>query len=368
MFRNVFDALGLRDVDLKTHQHGVVGLGDHFIKPDGIISLPVSIGRDLERRTVMAEFVVLRDSTAYNIIMGRKTINELGAVIYTKLLVMKFVSDNGSIGSIKGYLETAVACDNASLSLRKKSKEAAGVFLADLDARVEDKPRPEPEGDLEKIRVGDSEEKFTFVNRNLPYEVKEPLVAVIQKNGELFVWTPADMLGIDPNIMSHHLVVRADAKPIAQKRRKMSQERADEVARQTAGLLQAGFIRELEYSTWLSNVVLPAFIIPGGTYSYKVMPFGLKNAGATYQRLINKIFCDLIGKTVEVYVNDILVKTVRADDLIGNLESVFVALWRHHMRLNPLKCAFAMEAEKFRGFMITQRGVEANPEKCEAIL
>ncbi|XP_016199940.1 uncharacterized protein LOC107640949 [Arachis ipaensis] len=256
MFRNVFDALGLRDVDLKTHQHGVVGLGDHFIKPDGIISLPVSIGRDLERRTVMAEFVVLRDSTAYNIIMGRKTINELGAVIYTKLLVMKFVSDNGSIGSIKGYLETAVACDNASLSLRKKSKEAAGVFLADLDARVEDKPRPEPEGDLEKIRVGDSEEKFTFVNRNLPYEVKEPLVAVIQKNGELFVWTPADMLGIDPNIMSHHLVVRADAKPIAQKRRKMSQERADEVARQTAGLLQAGFIRELEYSTWLSNVVL----------------------------------------------------------------------------------------------------------------
>ncbi|XP_016168479.1 uncharacterized protein LOC107611027 [Arachis ipaensis] len=262
MFRNVFDVLGLRDTDLKTHQHGVVGLGDNFINPDGIISLPVSIGSGRERRTVMTVFVVLGDSTAYNIIMDRETINELRAIIYTKLLVMKFVSDNGSIGSIKGDLETAVACDNASLSLRKKSKEVAGVFLADLDARVDEKPRPESEGDLQKVRVGDSEAKFTFVNRNLPHELKESLVEIIRKNGDLFAWTPAYMPGIDPIVMSHHLVVRAEAKPVAQMRRKISQERADEVARQTAGLLDAGFIRELEYSTWLSNVVLDCYPLP----------------------------------------------------------------------------------------------------------
>ncbi|XP_025685712.1 uncharacterized protein [Arachis hypogaea] len=69
MFRNVFDALGLRDADLVTHQHGVVGLGDHFIKPDGIISLPTSLGHGQRRRTIMVDFVVLRDSTAYNIIL-----------------------------------------------------------------------------------------------------------------------------------------------------------------------------------------------------------------------------------------------------------------------------------------------------------
>ncbi|XP_025652702.1 uncharacterized protein [Arachis hypogaea] len=170
MFRNVFDALGLRDTDLATHQHGVVGLGDHFIKPDGIISLPTSLGQGQRRRTVMADFVVLRDSTAYNIILGRKTINDLGAAISTKLLIMKFVTDDGSVGSIRGDLKTAVACDYASLSLRKKSKEASGVFLTDLDARIDDKPRPEPEGDLEKFRVGDGDEKFTFINRNLPHE------------------------------------------------------------------------------------------------------------------------------------------------------------------------------------------------------
>ncbi|XP_057746281.1 uncharacterized protein LOC130965539 [Arachis stenosperma] len=256
MFRNVFDALGLKDADLTTHQHGVIGLGDHFIKPDGVISLPISVGRAQGRRSAMAEFVILRDSTAYNIILERKTINDFEAIINTKLLVMKFVTDDGSIGTIRGDLETAVACDNASLSLRKKSKEASGVFLADLDARVDDKPRPEPEGDLEKFRIGDRVEKFTFVNKNLPHELKEPLIEMIRANSDLFAWTPADMPGIDPKIISHHLAVKAEARPVAQRRRKMSTERAEEVARQTASLLEAGFIREVDYLTWLSNVVL----------------------------------------------------------------------------------------------------------------
>ncbi|XP_025679162.1 uncharacterized protein [Arachis hypogaea] len=389
MFRNVFDALGLRDTGLKTHQHGVVGLGDHFIKPDGIISLPTSVGQGQGRRMVMAEFVILRDSMAYNIILGRKTINDLGAVISTRMLIMKFITEEGSVGSVRGDLETAVACDNVSLSLRKKSKEASGVFLTDLDARVSDKPRPKPEGNLEKFRVGDMEEKFTFVNRNLPHELKEPLIEMIRANGDLFAWTPADMPEIDPQLMSHHLVIKPEARPVAQRRRKMSQKRAEEVAKQTASLLEAGFIRELDYSTWMAVERSPgkktqwemedipmhqpdkekiAFIMPGGIYCYKVMPFGLKNAGATYQRLMNKIFSDIIGKTVEVYVDDILAKTTRPEDLLSDLENVFTALRRHGMMLNPLKCAFAMEVGKFLGFMITQRGVEANPEKCQAIL
>ncbi|QHN76418.1 uncharacterized protein DS421_19g643730 [Arachis hypogaea] len=186
MFRNVFDALGLRDANLKGHQHGVVGLGDNFIKPDSVIFLPVSIGGGRGKRSLMAEFVVLRDSTTYNLILGRKTINEFGAVISTKLLLMKFVADDGSVGTIRGDLETAVTCDNASLSLRKKSKEASSIFLADFNARVDDKPRSEPEGDLEKFRVGDSEEKFTFVNRNLPDGLKEPLMEMIRANGDVF--------------------------------------------------------------------------------------------------------------------------------------------------------------------------------------
>ncbi|XP_015961193.1 uncharacterized protein LOC107485192 [Arachis duranensis] len=104
MFRNVFDALGLREADLKTHQHGVVGLGDNFIKPDGIISLPVSIGGGQGKRSLMAKFVVLRDSMTFNLILGRKTINEFAVVICTKILIMKFEANNGWVGSIKGDL------------------------------------------------------------------------------------------------------------------------------------------------------------------------------------------------------------------------------------------------------------------------
>nr|XP_025703851.1 uncharacterized protein LOC112805725 [Arachis hypogaea] len=337
MFRNVFDALGLRDTDLTTHQHSVVGLGDHFIKPDGIISLPVSIGGEQGRRSIMAEFVVLRDSTAY-IILGRKTINDVGAIISTKMLVMKFVTDSGSVGSIKGELETAVICDNTSLSLRKKSKEASGVFLADLDARVDDNPRPEPEGDLEKFRVGDTEEKFTFVNRNLPQELKEPLVEMIRANGDLFAWMPADM----PSSLEPDQWLRGEGRFLVKKHNRRWRmcvnysnlnkacpkdcyplPNIDALVDAVVRYRYLSFMND--YSSY-NQIPMhrpdedkTTFITPKEIYS-------LKNVGTTYQRLMNKIFSDLIGKTVEVYVDNILAKTTRLDDLLGDLRNVFASL------------------------------------------
>nr|XP_025635758.1 uncharacterized protein LOC112729828 [Arachis hypogaea] len=111
-----------------------------------------------------------------------------------------------------------------------------------------------------------------------------------------------------------------------------------------------------------------AFITPDGIYCYTVMPFGLKNAGATYQRLVNKIFQNLSGSKLEVYIDDMLVKTESGEQLTNDLKVIMNTLRKHQMRLNPAKCAFGMEAGKFLGFMITQHGVEANPEKCRAIL
>ncbi|XP_057747061.1 uncharacterized protein LOC130966293 [Arachis stenosperma] len=93
LFRNVFDAMGLRESDLKTHQHGVIGLGDNYIMFDETISLPICLGDGDARRSVMADFVVLKDSTAYNIILGRKTINDCSAVICTRFRTMKFMTD-----------------------------------------------------------------------------------------------------------------------------------------------------------------------------------------------------------------------------------------------------------------------------------
>ncbi|KAI5344902.1 hypothetical protein L3X38_012779 [Prunus dulcis] len=111
-----------------------------------------------------------------------------------------------------------------------------------------------------------------------------------------------------------------------------------------------------------------SFITDRGLYCYKVMPFGLKNAGATYQRLVNHLFAPLIGNTMEVYVDDMLVKSRTADQHIPNLSAMFTILKQYKMRLNPTKCAFGVASGKFLGFMISQRGIEANPKKIQAIL
>ncbi|PKU73078.1 putative mitochondrial protein [Dendrobium catenatum] len=97
------------------------------------------------------------------------------------------------------------------------------------------------------------------------------------------------------------------------------------------------------------------------------MPFGMKNAGATYQRLMNKMFKDLIGHTMEVYVDDMLVKSLEKSQHISNLEQCFCLLRSYNMRLNPSKCAFGVTSGKFLSFMVTHRGIEANPEKIKAL-
>ncbi|CAL9021070.1 unnamed protein product, partial [Prunus brigantina] len=110
------------------------------------------------------------------------------------------------------------------------------------------------------------------------------------------------------------------------------------------------------------------FITDKGLYCYNVMPFGLKNAGATYQRLVHKIFAELISSSIEVYVDDMLVKSKTANEHLNNLSLMFDILKKYNMLLNPNKCVFVVSFSKFLGFMISQRGIEANPEKIKALL
>ncbi|KAL0401563.1 UNVERIFIED_CONTAM: hypothetical protein Slati_4186200 [Sesamum latifolium] len=98
-----------------------------------------------------------------------------------------------------------------------------------------------------------------------------------------------------------------------------------------------------------------SFITSEGTFCYVAMPFGLKNAGATYQRLVDKIFCPQIGRNVEVYVDDMLVKSKKAADHVKDLEETFSVLRKYKLKLNPAKCAFGVQGGRFLGFMVTQR-------------
>ena len=98
------------------------------------------------------------------------------------------------------------------------------------------------------------------------------------------------------------------------------------------------------------------------------MPFGLKNAGATYQKLVNHRFHPQIGRNVKVYVDDMLVKSQDEGKHLVDLQETFDTLRQYNMRLNPSKCAFGVSTRKFLVFMVSHRGIEANPDKIQVIL
>ena len=98
------------------------------------------------------------------------------------------------------------------------------------------------------------------------------------------------------------------------------------------------------------------------------MPFGLKNAGATYQRLMNKMFAHQIGRNVQVYMDNMLVKSQREDNHLDDLRETFDTLRSYNMKLNPDKCAFRVTIGKFLGFMVSQRVIDVNPNKIRAII
>ena len=96
-----------------------------------------------------------------------------------------------------------------------------------------------------------------------------------------------------------------------------------------------------------------SFVTSQGLFCYKVMPFGLKNAGATYQRLMNKMFAYQIGRNIQVYVDDMLVKSLCENDHLNDLQETFNTLRSYNMKLNPNKCVFEVTAGKFMGFLVS---------------
>ena len=106
-----------------------------------------------------------------------------------------------------------------------------------------------------------------------------------------------------------------------------------------------------------------SFVTSQDLFCYKVMPFGLKNAGATYQRLVNHMFSPQIGRNVEVYVDDMLVKRQDEEIHLDDQQETFDTLRQYNMKLNPSKCAFEVSSGKFLGFMVSHRGIETNLDK-----
>jgi hypothetical protein len=112
-----------------------------------------------------------------------------------------------------------------------------------------------------------------------------------------------------------------------------------------------------------------AFICLGfvGLFEWVVMTFGLKNVGASYQRAMNLIFHDLLGIIVEVYIDDIVVKSAGDNSHLADLRLAFEKMCPYKLKMNPLKCSFGVSDGKFLGFIVHEKGIEIDPKKIEAI-
>jgi hypothetical protein len=110
------------------------------------------------------------------------------------------------------------------------------------------------------------------------------------------------------------------------------------------------------------------FITPYRVFCYQVMSFGLKNAGATYQQMMQNCLEGQIGCNIQVYIDDVVITTREEESLISDLAETFDNLSRYKLKLNLTKCSFRVSAGQLLGFLVSSRGIEANPEKIQAIL
>ena len=97
------------------------------------------------------------------------------------------------------------------------------------------------------------------------------------------------------------------------------------------------------------------------------MPFGLKNTESTYQRMMTKMFESQLGRSIEVYIDDMVVKSKVVSEHVGDLTNIFEILRKHKLRLNASKCSFGVGSRNFLGYMVTHRGIEVNPDQIKAI-
>jgi hypothetical protein len=97
------------------------------------------------------------------------------------------------------------------------------------------------------------------------------------------------------------------------------------------------------------------------------MTFGLKNMSVTYQRAMNLIFHDLLGKVMEIYIDDVVIKSVSFEQHLADLRTTLERMKKYGLRMNPFKCAFGVSASRFLGFIVHEHGIQIDPKKVESI-
>nr|CAE01914.2 OSJNBb0070J16.8 [Oryza sativa Japonica Group]CAE02343.1 OSJNBb0072M01.4 [Oryza sativa Japonica Group] len=326
--------------------------------PLGQITLPVTFGTRENFHTENVCFEVADFETAYHAILGRLALAKFMAVPHYTYMMMKMPGPRGVI-SLRSDIKQAV-----TYIFAWKPSDMPGipreVIEHSLHVKEDAKPIKQRLRCFAQDRKDAIKEELTkllaagFIKEALHPDWLANPVLVWKKTGQ---WR----MCIDYTDLNKSCPKDPFRLP-----------RIDQVVDSTAGCELLSFLdcysgyHQIRLKE--SDCLKTSFITPFGAYCYITMPFGLKNAGATYQRMIQRCFSTQIGRNVEAYMDDVVVKTKQKDDLITNLEETFASIRAFRMKLNPEKCIFGVPSGKLLGFMVSHRGIQANPEKINAIL
>ncbi|GAU19534.1 hypothetical protein TSUD_303470 [Trifolium subterraneum] len=400
MYSGLFKVLQLTEENLVPYVGSdLQGFNGSTTKPWGYVDLIVTFGENKAMKSVKVKFLVVDCPSLYNCIIGRPTLAELFAVSSTIHLKLKYYTKDGQVATINGDIEAARRCFEAasknlnSVVTPKKKKEETklpGVNSistedeVELDARTSKKERkqekkankddllikenyrPIPDGEFELVPLDEDPTKGVKIEADLPDLVKRQLKACLRENAELFAWSAAEMPGIDPEVVCHQLTIDPRASAVVQRRRKQFPEKAEAARKAVKDLLEANFIVEAQACPKDAYPLPNIDKLVDNSSGFKLLSFMDAYSGATYQRMMNKVFHNEIGDMLEVYMDDMIVKSEEEIDHTVHLKRVFDQARKFNMRFNPEKCMFGVKAGKFLGFYLTERGIEANPDKCRA--
>ncbi|GJU98509.1 reverse transcriptase domain-containing protein [Tanacetum coccineum] len=354
----------------------------------GQITLQVKVGDEEHSTLAWMDFMVVRSTSLYNGIIGRPGLRKIQAVPSTAHRMIKLPVDGGT------------------LTLR--SRKIVPMECA-MVSRPEDQPPPVSKVKEERTKVVINPEhtkQTVMISSNLSDRIRTKLYDLLQRSLDVFAWTPEDMTGVPRHIAEHRLNVREVAagimrevhyhdwlsNPVMVKKHddswRMCVDFKDlnkacskdgyplpEIDWKVKSLCRFPFKCFLDAYKGYHQIQIAeedeektAFITNQGIFCYTKMPFGLRNAGATYQQLVDKAFHEQIGRNLEVYVDDLVIKSRTEDEVVRDIKETFRTLRKINMKLNPRKCTFGVEEGMFLGYHINTNGIKVCPDKVDAVL
>ena len=251
IFASAFDKMGIDREKLEPANTHLRGFSGDKVLLLGSIQLVITFGDPPCQATTTLRFLIVNAPSAYNVLLGRPSLNVIRAIPSAYLMVIKFPTTNG-VGMVRGDQRVARECYSTSM----KQKAVDNIYVDELDMCDEVNTPPEPSEELESVQLDDNPKHLTDIGSKLAEDLRSLLIHFLKYNKDVFAWKQEDMGGIDPAIITHRLNVNPSFKPVKQKRRSFSPERQKAINEEVGKLLQASAIREVKYPKWLANVLL----------------------------------------------------------------------------------------------------------------